>query len=73
LPLASKETIALDSHRPLTYETQQLGATNYGIKTPILDDYLACETDNLPEEREDRIRTIIMSEEDEFKHARSPL
>ena len=71
LPLASKETIALDSHRPLTYETQHLKATNYNIKTPIMDDFITRDSNHAGqkncdnkeeltalEAREDRIRTI---------------
>ena len=70
MPLASRETIALDSHRPLTYETEMFGATDYGVKTPILEDFLTKETDDKPEEREDRIRTVSAREDDEIKQAR---
>lgn len=84
LPLASKETIGMDSHRPMTFENDDIQGnknnqkerTNYNIKTPILDDFLTKETDDEPEEElllEDRIRSITVNEEDEFKHARSAL
>lgn len=46
MPLASKETLQLDSHRPLTYETQHLRQTNYNIKTPNMDDFITRETIN---------------------------
>ena len=60
MPLASKETLALDSHRPLTYETQQLKATDYSIKTPNMEDFLTKDSGggHHLDEREDRIRTI---------------
>ena len=61
LPLASKETIIIDSHRPLSFENQ--------IET--------CEgTDaRLIEEREDRIRTISANDDDyvDPKHSKAAL
>ena len=64
--------MTLDSHRPLTYETQMLTQhTNYNIKTPNLDDFMTKDS-ALPDEQEDRIRTIQASE-DEFKHMKSPV
>ena len=46
MPLASKETLQLDSHRPLTYETQHLRQTNYNIKTPNLEDFVTRENND---------------------------
>ena len=80
LPLASKETMTLDSHRPLSYENTQnvaLRQTDYNIRTPNIEDFMTKDSNNgggamlLPEEeREDRIRTIqATSDEDEPKRA----
>ena len=75
LPLASKETMTLDSHRPLTYDTQNMkGQTNYNIRTPNLDDFLTKDSArgdpiiNQEDEREDRIRTIQVPSDDEDLH-----
>lgn len=76
MPLATKETLALDSHRPLTYETQHLRNTNYNIKTPLLEDFITRES-RVPDEQEDRIRSITATVSDEGgdfgKHSKSPL
>ena len=71
LPLASKETMTLDSHRPLSYENTQnnvLRQTDYNIRTPNMEDFMTKDSNNdaragmlllnAEEEREDRIRTI---------------
>ena len=50
----------------------QMKSTNYNIVTPNLDDFVTRES-GLPEEQEDRIRTIHATSEDEFKHMKSPL
>lgn len=75
LPLASKETMTLDSHRPLSYETQMLRLTDYNIKTPNMEDFVTRDSNNggagglillnAEEEREDRIRTIQATSDDE--------
>lgn len=76
LPLASKETMTLDSHRPLSYETQtMLRLTDYNIKTPNMEDFMTRDSNNggagglillnAEEEREDRIRTIQATSDDE--------
>ena len=56
MPLSCKETLALDSHRPLTYDNTQIA-----VQTPKLEDLNTRESGGAPtaaEEREDRIRTI---------------
>lgn len=61
MPLASKETIVIDSHRPLYYEN----------KIDIVEEMGARRL----EEREDRIRTITANEDEtaELKHSWAPL
>lgn len=66
--------MTLDSHRPLTYETQNImRQTDYNIKTPNMEDFQTRDSNggavgylfNAEDEKEDRIRTIQANSDDD--------
>jgi len=74
LPLLSKETITLESHRPLTFESQNCKNSNNDASTKNMEEFVARES--LGVEREDRIRSIQLLEDADLgrqaKHASNP-